>query len=99
PLRPRTFWLCTPVSPCAAVILSGASFGAEPQSFHVGGFATLRGYPDFDLVGTRMAIVNAELRFPFIQQLVLVGPVPLGSFNLKGAVFSDAGIIWNDTFN
>jgi outer membrane protein assembly factor BamA len=35
------------------------------------------------------------LRFPFIQQLGLVGPVPLGNFNLRGAVFSDAGMVWN----
>lgn len=95
----RRYWDFTHGYTFAGRILSGASFGAEPQSFHVGGFATLRGYPDFDLVGTRMAIVNAELRFPFIQQLGLVGPVPLGSFNLKGAIFTDAGVIWNDSFS
>jgi len=94
----RRYWDFTHGYTFAGRILGGASFGDQPQSFHVGGFATLRGYPDFDLVGTRMAIVNAELRFPFIQQLGVVGPVPLGSFNLKGAIFGDAGVIWNEQF-
>ena len=55
----------------------------------------MRGWPDYDLVGSRFAIVNAEFRFPFIQQLGVVGPVPLGNFSLRGAVFTDAGLIWN----
>ena len=56
----------------------------------------MRGWPDFDVVGSRFVLVNTELRFPFISQLGLVGPVPLGSFNLKGAIFSDAALAWND---
>ena len=43
-----------------------------------------------------MTILNTELRFPFIQQLGLVGPLPLGFFNLRGAAFCDAGLIWNE---
>ncbi len=59
------------------------------------GFSTLRGFQDFSLEGSRVAIGNVELRFPFIQQLGLVGPVPLGIFNLRGAVFADFGAVWN----
>src|SRR5262249_47010084 len=58
--------------------LSGASFGPNAQHFFIGGVSTLRGYPDYFLVGTRVALMNMELRFPFIQQFGLVGPVPLG---------------------
>jgi outer membrane protein assembly factor BamA len=91
----RRYWDLTSGYTFALRTLDAASTGRDPQAFRVGGFSTLRGYPDFDLIGSRIAIVNAELRFPFIQQLGLVGPVPLGSFNLRGAVFSDAGLIWN----
>jgi outer membrane protein assembly factor BamA len=45
--------------------------------------------------GSRVAILNLESRFPFIQQLGLVGPVPIGIFNLRGAAFTDLGMAWN----
>jgi len=80
----------------ASRVLTGYSRGRDAQTFRVGGYSTLRGYSDFDLLGSRVAIVNAELRFPFIQQLGLVGPVPIGIFNLRGALFTDAGVIWNE---
>ncbi len=95
-LDARRYWDLTRGYTFAGRLLGGVSGGENPQVFHVGGFATLRGYPDFDLLGTRMAIANAELRFPFIYQLGVVGPVPLGAFNLKGAIFGDAGVVWDD---
>jgi outer membrane protein assembly factor BamA len=79
----------------ASRILAGASTGENAQVFRVGGFSTLRGYGDFDLVGSRVVILNNEFRFPFIHQLGLVGPVPVGVFNLRGVGFVDAGLVWN----
>ncbi len=76
-------------------ILVGFSDGTGAQVFRVGGFSTLRGYPDLSLEGSRVVIVNTEIRFPFIHQLGLVGPVPVGIFNLRGVGFIDAGLIWN----
>jgi Tol biopolymer transport system component len=92
----RRYWDLTNNYTFAFRTLDAGSWGRDPQAFRVGGFSTLRGYPDYDVIGSRIAIVNAELRFPFIQQLGLVGPVPIGNFNLRGAVFSDAGLVWND---
>ncbi len=92
----RRYWDLTNNYTFAGRVLAGASYGPDAQGFSVGGFSTLRGYPDFDLTGSRVAIVNAELRFPFIQQLGLIGPVPLGLFNLRGAAFTDMGLVWND---
>jgi Tol biopolymer transport system component len=80
----------------ATRMLGGVSGGKSPQTFRIGGFSTLRGYGDYSLFGTRIAVTNLEMRFPFIQQLGLVGPLPLGLFNLKGAAFADAGLNWND---
>jgi Tol biopolymer transport system component len=91
----RRYWDLTRGYTFAGRLLTGVSGGGGAQTFRVGGFSTLRGYPDFDLHGSRVAIVNAEFRFPFIQQLGLVGPVPLGVFNLRGALFADAGLVWN----
>ena len=80
----------------ASRIMTGVSGGSSPQVFRVGGFSTLRGYQDFTLEGSRVVIVNNEFRFPFIHQLGLVGPVPVGNFNLRGAAFVDAGLVWNE---
>ena len=46
-------------------------------------------------MGSRVVILNNEFRFPFIHQLGLVGPVPVGNFNLRGVGFVDAGLVWN----
>jgi outer membrane protein assembly factor BamA len=79
----------------ATRFLGGYSGGQHPRTFFVGGFSTLRGFEDFSLEGTRVAIGTAELRFPFIQQLGLVGPLPVGVFNLQGAAFADFGAVFN----
>jgi hypothetical protein len=76
--------------------LAGYSGGPDKRTFLVGGFSTLRGFEDFTLEGTRIAIANVELRFPFIEQLGLVGPIPIGVFNLRGAAFADFGGVWNE---
>ena len=83
----------------ASRLLAGASFGPNAQSFHVGGAATLRGYQDLTLIGTRMAIYSAEVRFPFIQQMGIVGPLPIGLMNLHGAIFGDVGGVWDNSFS
>lgn len=76
--------------------LAGMSTGRDPQSFRVGGFSTIRGYPDFDLIGTRLAMANLELRYPFVDNLGLVGPLPIGNLRLHGAIFMDLGTVWNE---
>jgi outer membrane protein assembly factor BamA len=92
----RRYWDFTHGYTFVTRTLMGVSGGRDPQVFRVGGFSTLRGYSDYDLLGTRLAIANVELRFPFIQQLGLVGPVPIGVFNLRGVAFADGGLIWNN---
>jgi Tol biopolymer transport system component len=73
-----------------------ASFGRDPQVFAVGGPYTVRGYEDFQLVGSRVAFTNLELRFPFLQGLGVLGPLPLGFFNLRGVLFLDNAVVWNE---
>ena len=91
----RRYWDLTHGYTFATRVLTGASDGRNPQSFRIGGFSTLRGFPDFALLGSRVALLTTELRFPFIQQLGIVGPVPVGLFNLRGVMFGDVGAIWS----
>jgi hypothetical protein len=95
----RQYWDLTHGYTLAMRGLGAFSSGENPRTFFVGGYSTFRGYPDYSLEGTRVAIGTIELRFPFIQQLGLVGPVPLGVFNLRGALFTDFGSVWSEGAN
>ncbi len=91
----RKYWDLTHGYTFAVRTLGAYSTGRDARTFFVGGFSTLRGFEDFSIEGTRVAIANLEVRFPFIQHLGLVGPVPIGIFNLRGAAFADVGAVWN----
>ncbi len=47
------------------------------------------------LVGSKIAVGNVELRFPLTRSLVL-GFLPLGFPPIEGAFFYDAGVAWNE---
>jgi hypothetical protein len=94
-LDARRYWDLTRGYTFAGRVLAGRSDGHDAQTFFVGGFSTLRGFPHYGISGTRVAIVNAELRFPFIERLGVVGPVPIGGLDLRGAMFADAGLVWS----
>jgi hypothetical protein len=79
--------------------LVGYSDGPNPQYFRIGGFSTLRGFSTYSVVGSRIGVANVELRFPFLQQFGVVGPLPIGIFNMKGAVFSDIGTAFNSGYS
>jgi len=55
----------------------------------------LRGFNYNAKNGTKFALVNYELRYPFIQYLV-TGGVPIALNNITGATFLDVGSAWTD---
>ena len=58
-------------------------------------FSTASNCPQLDqLIGSRLAVVNAELRFPLTRSLVL-GFLPVGLPPIEGALFYDAGLAWD----
>jgi len=46
------------------------------------------------LIGSRIAVFNAEFRFQLIRNLTL-GFLPIGFPPIEGALWYDAGIAWN----
>jgi len=54
----------------------------------------LRGFRYHDFAGTRMALANAEFRFPFIEQLSFGWPIPLTISQVTGVLFTDFGGTW-----
>jgi outer membrane protein assembly factor BamA len=63
---------------------------ANPQTTSQTGCAELD-----QLIGSKIAVGNIELRFPLTRSLVL-GVLPLGFPPIEGAVFYDIGIAWDD---
>jgi Tol biopolymer transport system component len=57
--------------------------------------ASTSGCPELDqLIGSRFAVANAELRFPLTRSLIL-GFLPVGLPPIEGAIFYDAGVAWD----
>jgi Tol biopolymer transport system component len=50
------------------------------------------------LIGSKIAVANVELRFPLARYLVL-GILPIGLPPIEGAIFYDVGVAWYDASN
>ncbi len=76
------------------------SVGEDPQRYYLGGSWDLRGYPRRSFFGRNLVLLNNELRFPLINDL-LIG-LPFGNIRfqtIRGALFFDAGNAWEDDFD
>jgi hypothetical protein len=59
----------------------------------------LRGFPDATFAGTRVALANAEYRFPVYRLQRGFGTWPIFFHTFHAAVFGDAGDTWSDAFH
>ncbi len=86
---------------CFALRLTGfSSSGTEPQRLHLGGSWSLRGYDRKAFYGKRLILINNELRFPLIDNLIIGFPFgKIGFEAIRGAFFFDAGNAWEDHFD
>ena len=83
-------------STIAARLLLGGNFGADQSYFYLGGIDTIRGYDYEALVGTRIGLLNLEIRIPFIDMLHFGWPVPWTLGGIRGIAFADMGGAWSD---
>ncbi|MCY4570746.1 MAG: BamA/TamA family outer membrane protein [Candidatus Poribacteria bacterium] len=83
-------------STVAARLLLGGSFGGDRSYFYLGGIDTLRGYNYEELVGTRIGLLNLEVRIPFIDVLHFGWPVQWTLGGIRGIAFADLGGAWSD---
>ena len=83
-------------STIAARLLLGGSFGDDKSYFYLGGIDTIRGYDYEALVGTRIGLINLEVRIPLIDALHFGWPVRWSIGGIRGIAFADIGGAWSD---
>ncbi|RKU27101.1 hypothetical protein C6499_12425 [Candidatus Poribacteria bacterium] len=83
-------------STIAARLLLGGSFGEDKSYFYLGGIDTIRGYDYEALVGTRIGLINLEVRIPLIDALHFGWPVRWSIGGIRGIAFADLGGAWSD---
>jgi hypothetical protein len=97
----RKYLRLTPRSSFAVRLMSGLSGGEDAIPFWLGGPNTIRGHEYYSMIGTRMVMLNAELRVPFLDYLKLSFPLPIELGAVQGVMFMDLGNAWNadETFS
>jgi Tol biopolymer transport system component len=96
----RKYFRLAKASAYATRLIFRHSVGKDPQRYYLGGSWSLRGYPRRFLYGKNLLLVNNELRFPLVNDL-LIG-FPFGNLRfqaIRGAIFFDLGNAWDDKFS
>ena len=82
-----------------AFLLGGGLPQTSVMSFGRSAVSLLRGFPSNTFAGSRVALLNAEYRWPIARPQRGLGTWPLFLHSLHGAVFADAGHAWTRTFS
>lgn len=90
----RKYFMFSRGTQLATRFFGATSQGTDPAWFYIGGAYNLRGYEDFEFDGNNVAFASIELRYPFIDRLIMRGPIPLQLGGLRGALFFDIGGAW-----
>ena len=91
----RKYFRLTSRTQFATRFVGATSQGSQPLAFFLGGPYSLRGYDYFEFAGNNIILANAELRFPFVESLILRGPLPISLGGIRGVFFFDIGGAWN----
>lgn len=87
----RKYWRITPRSNFAARVYYAGTRGTDAPEIHIGGYNSIRGYDWNELEGLNIGMINLEVRFPFIDNLEVIFPLPLYLQGLRGCLFTDIG--------
>jgi len=72
-----------------------ASEGRDQELYPFGGPYDFRGTDYWSVWGSKIAMVNAEFRFPLIEVLAMGWPLPLAFQQIRGSLFVDVGSVWD----
>jgi Tol biopolymer transport system component len=79
--------------------LGGALSNVATLDFGREAISLLRGFPADTFAGTRVALVNADYRWPIVRLQRGLGTLPIFLHTLHASVFADAGHGWARTFD
>ena len=94
----RRYLRLSPRASFATRLVLAGSFGENKETWSIGGPYSLRGYDYYAFSGSKMGFLNFEYRFPFIDRLKLAFPLPLEFRDIRGALFTDFGAVFTDSF-
>ena len=81
----------------AVRLLTAINEGKEATPFYLGGSWDLRLYPRWSVWGEKLFLLSTEIRFPFIDNVVVRFPFGGLGFNaVRGAAFVDIGNAWDE---
>ncbi len=81
----------------AGRLIAGFSRGKDPTMFELDTYNGVRGYDDNEPGRKNKLLTSLELRFPFMDYVDIAFPLPIILGNIRGAVFTDVGVIWGDS--
>jgi Tol biopolymer transport system component len=71
------------------------SEGRDQELFPFGGPYDFRGMDFWAVWASKMALFNAEFRFPLVDYLALGWPLPIAFQQIRGSLFLDVGSAWD----
>jgi hypothetical protein len=81
----------------AARLMYLKSVGRDKQRYYLGGSWSLRGYERREFYANNLLLINNELRFPLVNDLLISFPIGNVRFQaIRGALFFDIGNSWED---
>lgn len=80
----------------AGRLLGGFSRGKGAYEFELDSYNGVRGYYDDEPGRKNKLLTSLELRFPFLDYIDVAFPLPIIFGNVRGAVFTDLGVIWGE---
>lgn len=92
----RKYWRLTPRSNLAFRLYLSGIRGTDPPNLYLGGYNNLRGYGINELTGFNTGFLSLEARFPFIDYLDVMFPLPILLGDIRGCLFVDAGGVVDD---
>ena len=91
---PKTYFLGGSTNKIGSLTVESDSVYSVENLYFSSLVTPLRGYDYYELDGTRYAVTNMELRFPFIDYFQMRYPLRLGLSRITGALFIDMGATW-----
>lgn len=93
---PKTYYLGGTTNKIGTVSVGNEVY--EIENLYFSGIVTpLRGYNYYEISGSRYAMTNIEIHFPFIEYFAMRYPIRLGLSRVTGALFLDMGAAWDDS--